>query len=90
MNLKKRTKTEVDDSILSGDYTGGYEMLPWFIYKRQLPSIGIIGSLVGGIASTVVAEGYDRLIGVFFILASMLIYKIFSNDYKKLKKGQSS
>lgn len=90
MNLKKRTNKEVEESNLKGDYTGGYEMLPWFIYVRQLAVIGILGCLIGGLYATIVTNGYDKLIGVSFIMMSGIIYKVFSNDYKKLKKGQSS
>lgn len=90
MNLKKRTNKEVEESSLKGDYTGGYEMLPWFIYMRQFVVVAGLGCLIGGTYAAITSDGYNKLIGVAFVIISGVIFKIFANDYKKLKKGQSS
>lgn len=35
MNWSKRTPQQIDDAVESGDYTGGYEFLPWMWYMRR-------------------------------------------------------
>lgn len=92
--FKKRTKSQIDASTTLGDYTGGYEFLPWLLYMRLGFTVGFFANLAGGIAGFVIFfQEYDWIglgVGCFFgVIATSLIALSLIRDYKESKKGIS-
>ncbi len=96
MNLKKRTKEEIDHSTdVDKDFTGGYEYLSWLIYMRRTEILCTIGLLVFGIICfCTLLSSYDPTFqiwaGVGAIIASITLNILLRRSYLQLKKGISS
>ena len=94
MNWSKRTREQIDDAVESGDYTGGYEFLPWMLYMRTRLVIIILFNFVvewfcwqdylrGGVIDMLIC-------GVFFgwVIPGVIV-GLSLNEFKKKKKGIS-
>ncbi len=93
MNFKKRTKEEVEASVINKDYTGGYDYLPWLIYMRPLYVFGAAANLAAGIHLFNIGVTEPNTVGIvaglFFITASIAIKLLLIRDFKLSKKGIS-
>lgn len=90
---RKRTKSEINKSVESGDYTGGYQFLPWLLWMRSMYVIGLFLNIFAAFSGwKLYSEQSDTIgwiIGLFFTLSSLLIsYKI-RQDYNDGKGGIS-
>lgn len=93
MNWKKKTSDQEDACVKLGDFTGGYDFLPWLVYMRWQYLIGFFGNIALGIGLlySTLGDTFGTICGLFFgVVAPALIGVLLVRDYKKLKKGQSS
>lgn len=93
MNFRKKTKEECDLAQALGDYTNGYEFLPWLYRMRPMHTLGFLGNIFIGIMSIVTSEYIDVLtivIGTFFgVLVPSLIMFLLRREYKQLQRGET-
>lgn len=95
MNFKKRTKEQLDKAVKQGDFTGGYQFLPWLIWVE---TIKLLASILLPIAGTCLfvfqKESYDLrfqiIAGFCLIIAGIFVFLATKRQYKQQKNGQSS
>jgi hypothetical protein len=94
MNWKKRTASEIDEAVTNGDYTGGYDFLPWVWYMRKFLLFTFFLNMFMGYKAY---EGYlevNETIGlvaaIFFgIGVPGLIGGLLFREHREKKKGIS-
>ena len=98
MTWRKRTKQEIDKSLMSRDYTGGYEFWPWLLHMRKWYVIGLVLNLIGGWVGGIYSMSPENenplwlcygIIGFFGVFAPVLIGYLLRRDYKEGKLGIS-
>ena len=94
MNWTKRTKEQIDDAVDAGDYTGGYEFLPWMLYMRtRLVAVILFNFVVEWFCWQDYLSGgaIDLLVCAIFFgwVVPGVIVGLSLNEFKKKKKGIS-
>lgn len=96
IDLRKRTKSEIDKSVKNKDYTGGYNWYSWLIYMRFWYLIGLIANLfigwVGGFSA--ISSNPELFVGylmllIFGLVTPIIIVYFLRSDYKSLKNGRT-
>lgn len=95
MNLKKRTKEQLDEAVKQGDFTGGYQFLPWLIWVEIIKLLASILLPIAGIGCFIFQKGtYDLqfqiITGFCLIIAGIFVFLWTKRQYNQQKNGKSS
>lgn len=95
-NLKKRTRLEIDLSTRSGDYTGGYDFIPWLLHMRRVPTFAMFFNMFLGVLALKAypENGHEIVTLIVGLIWSIgipaLIFFLLRKEFKEKKKGISS
>lgn len=85
MNFKIRSKEEIELSVKNGDFTGGYEFLPWLLRMRPFFSIFVIIIIALMLIYAIIEKEY--LIGLIPFGLFIIILALMKREYNLDKKG---
>lgn len=92
MDFKKRSSKQINTSVSDGDFTGGYEFLPWVWYMRKGLFFSILLNVFIGYQCLKYYLEHKELAGLlsggFFVLIipTIISYLLF-REHKEKKRG---
>lgn len=90
----QKSKFEIDEAASNGDFTGGYNFLPWVWYMRRFFIAAIIIDLLIGCKLVQTYNEYQELVtgiaaAFFGLTIPIIIITLLVREFNRKKKGIS-
>ena len=97
MVFKKRTLNQQAESVNNGDYTGGYDYIPWIWFEKEGRTKAILATILFGVGVVLecsLASSFSPtaqiIAGIGAMCGGIFLHLWTYRQFKQMKKGISS